>query len=169
MPKVFTEWTVLPHRPIEKLSDNLWRVSGKMGNVRRQMVLAKLRDGRVVVDNAIALDALTTVAVVLFLLVAGMEVDLSRVLKQGKVAIVVSVTGMAFPFAVGFVAGWLLPETLGREPGADPTIFALFFATALAISALPVIAKTLMDLNIYRSDIGITIVSAAAAISARFT
>lgn len=57
MPKVFTEWTVLPHRPIEKLTENLWRVSGKMGNVRRQMVLAKMRDGRVVVDNAIALDA----------------------------------------------------------------------------------------------------------------
>ena len=57
MPTAFTEWTVLPHRPIEKLSDNLWRVSGMMGNVQRQMALAKLRDGRVVVDNAIALDA----------------------------------------------------------------------------------------------------------------
>lgn len=56
MPKVFTEWTVLPHKPIEKLADNLWRVSGKLGDVQRQMVLAKLRDGRVVVDNAIALD-----------------------------------------------------------------------------------------------------------------
>jgi hypothetical protein len=57
MPNPFTEWTVLPHRPIEKLADNLWRVSGKMGEVQRQMVLAKTRDGRVVVDNAIALDA----------------------------------------------------------------------------------------------------------------
>lgn len=57
MPRVFTEWTVLPHRPIEKLADNLWRVSGKLGDIQRQMVLAKLRDGRVVVDNAIALEA----------------------------------------------------------------------------------------------------------------
>ncbi|TMQ11698.1 MAG: hypothetical protein E6J90_33825 [Deltaproteobacteria bacterium] len=56
MPKVFTEWTVLPHRPIEKLADNLWRVSGKMGEIQRQMVLARMADGRVVVDNAIALD-----------------------------------------------------------------------------------------------------------------
>jgi Kef-type K+ transport system membrane component KefB/mannitol/fructose-specific phosphotransferase system IIA component (Ntr-type) len=111
--------------------------------------------------NAIALDALTTLAVVLFLLVAGMEVDLSRVWKQGRTAIVISVVGMAFPFAVGLAAASLAPDTLGREPGADPTIFALFFATALAISALPVIAKTLMDLNIYRSDVGMTIVSAA--------
>ena len=56
MPKVFTEWTVLPHRPIEKVSDNLWRVSGKLGDVQRQMVLARMRDGRIVVNNAIALD-----------------------------------------------------------------------------------------------------------------
>ena len=57
MPKVFTEWTVLPHQPIEKVSDNLWRVTGKLGEIQRQMVLARMRDGRIVVDNAIALDA----------------------------------------------------------------------------------------------------------------
>lgn len=55
--KVFTEWTVLEHRPIEKVANNLWRVSGLMGNVQRQMTLARMRDGRVVVNNAIALDA----------------------------------------------------------------------------------------------------------------
>lgn len=55
--KTFTEWTVLEHKPIEKLADNLWRVSGIMGSIQRQMVLARMRDGRVVVNNAIALDA----------------------------------------------------------------------------------------------------------------
>jgi len=54
--KVFSEWTVLPHRPIEKLTENLWRVSGMMGSVQRQLVLARMRDGRVVVFNAIALE-----------------------------------------------------------------------------------------------------------------
>ena len=111
--------------------------------------------------NAIALDALTVVAVVMFLLVAGMEVDISRAVRQGRTALVISLAGMVFPFAVGLASAWAAPGLLGREPGADPTIFALFFATALAISALPVIAKTLMDLGIYRSDVGITIVSAA--------
>ena len=40
-------------------------------------------------------------------------------------------------------------------------LFALFMATALSISALPVIAKTLMDLNLYRSDLGMLVVAAA--------
>ena len=56
MPKPFTEWTVLPHDPVEKLADNLWRVSGQMGTVQRQMVLARRKDGGVVVHNAIALE-----------------------------------------------------------------------------------------------------------------
>lgn len=58
MAKAFTTWTVLPHKPIEKLADNLWRVSGMMpnGKTQRQMVLARLADGRVLVHNAIALD-----------------------------------------------------------------------------------------------------------------
>lgn len=54
---IFTTWTVLPHKPIEKLSSNLWRVTGMMpdGRTQRQMVLARMNDGRVVVHNAIAL------------------------------------------------------------------------------------------------------------------
>jgi hypothetical protein len=57
MARAFRAWTVLPHKPIEKLADNLWRVSGSMPNRRtqRQMVLARMADGRVVVHNAIAL------------------------------------------------------------------------------------------------------------------
>ncbi len=58
MAKPFTTWTVLPHDPIEKLSDNLWRVTGRMpdGSTQRQMILARRKDGRIVVHNGIALD-----------------------------------------------------------------------------------------------------------------
>lgn len=58
MASAYTTWTVLPHQPIEQLGDNLWRVTGTMadGRVQRQMVLARLDDGRVVIHNAIALE-----------------------------------------------------------------------------------------------------------------
>lgn len=51
-------WTVLRHDPIEKHEDNLWSVVGDIPEMalRRRMVLARTRDGRVVVHNAIALD-----------------------------------------------------------------------------------------------------------------
>lgn len=111
--------------------------------------------------NAIAISAITTLAAVLFLLVAGMEVDLSIARRQGKVAPRVSLAGILVSFSTGLSVAWFLPEYLGRHEGADPVIFALFFATALSISALPVIAKTLMDLDLYRSDLGMIIISAA--------
>src|SRR5690349_16687696 len=58
MAKCFTEWTVLPHEPIEKIADNLWRVVGFMndGKVQRQMVLGRMADGRIIVHNGIALE-----------------------------------------------------------------------------------------------------------------
>lgn len=111
--------------------------------------------------NAIALDTLVTVAIVLFLLVAGLEVDLSSVNRQGTLALKVGTVGMVLPLVVGFAAAWYLPGKLGAEESADPLVFALFFATALSITALPVIAKTLMDLDLYRSDLGMVVISAA--------
>jgi Kef-type K+ transport system membrane component KefB/mannitol/fructose-specific phosphotransferase system IIA component (Ntr-type) len=111
--------------------------------------------------SAVVLEGLTTVAIALFLLVAGMEVDLSTMWRQGKTAAIVGGAGMVVPFALGFAGGWFAPWFLGWEGKLDPVLFALFFATALSISALPVIARTLMDLNLYRSDLGMIIVAAA--------
>ncbi|HEY7745354.1 MAG TPA: cation:proton antiporter [Desulfuromonadales bacterium] len=111
--------------------------------------------------GALALDGLMALAITLFLLVAGLEVDLSSIWRQGKTAINVGIAGIVGPFAVGFAAAWFLPRLMGREAGADPLIFSLFMATALSITALPVIAKTLMDLNLYRSDLGMLVVAAA--------
>lgn len=108
-----------------------------------------------------ALHALTTLAVTLFLLVAGIEVDLSTVWRQGRASMVVSFSGIIVPFTVGAAAAWLAPDFLGRHTGADALVFTLFFATAMAISALPVIAKTLMDLNLYRTDLGMLVIAAA--------
>jgi Kef-type K+ transport system membrane component KefB/mannitol/fructose-specific phosphotransferase system IIA component (Ntr-type) len=110
---------------------------------------------------SIALDGLTTVAIVLFLLVAGMEVDLSTVWRQGKAAMIVSTLGILVPFVLGFATAWSFPGLVGHDPRQQLLIFALFFATALSISALPVIAKTLMDVNMYRSDFGMLIIASA--------
>jgi hypothetical protein len=56
MAKCLEEWKVLPHKPIEKLEENLWHVVGKLGPIERMMVVARLGDGRLVIFNAVALD-----------------------------------------------------------------------------------------------------------------
>ena len=112
--------------------------------------------------GALVLDGMMTLAITLFLLVAGMEVDLSTIWRQGKTAIAVSMAGIIGPFGVGFAAAWFFPQLIGGQAGGENAlVFALFIGTALSISALPVIIKTLMDLNLYRSDLGMLVVAAA--------
>lgn len=112
-------------------------------------------------SNAVALHAVTTLSIVLFLLIAGLEVDLSTIWRQGRVAIKVGVLGMLIPAALGFMVAIGLSDRLGRQDDADPLLFALFLSIAFAISALPVIARTLMDLDLYRTDLGMIVISAA--------
>ena len=109
----------------------------------------------------IALETVTTLGVVFFLLIAGLEIDLRSIFRQGKSALAVSFFGVIIPFAFGFGAAGLFPRFLGAAPGADRLIFSLFVGTALSISALPVIAKILMDLNLLRSEMGTVVMSSA--------
>lgn len=111
--------------------------------------------------NALVLDAISSLAIVLFLLVAGIEVDLSIAWKQGRAALKIGVLGTIIPFAIGLACALAAPSALGQPEGSKTLVFALFIATAMAISALPVIARILMDLDLYRTDLGMTIVSAA--------
>jgi Kef-type K+ transport system membrane component KefB/mannitol/fructose-specific phosphotransferase system IIA component (Ntr-type) len=111
----------------------------------------------------IVLDTVTTLGVVFFLLTAGLEIDLRSIFRQGKSALLVSLFGVAFPFAAGFAAASAFPAEMGAGSGAGTStlIFALFVGTALSISALPVIAKILMDLNLLRTEVGTVIISSA--------
>jgi hypothetical protein len=58
MPKAHDQWTVLHHKPIEKLEENLWSVTGTLPGMalKRVMTLVRLDDGGIVVHSAIALD-----------------------------------------------------------------------------------------------------------------
>jgi Kef-type K+ transport system membrane component KefB/mannitol/fructose-specific phosphotransferase system IIA component (Ntr-type) len=111
--------------------------------------------------NPLVLKAMATLAVVLFLLVAGMELDLSAILRQGRTAALVSLLGIVVPFVLGFGAAFGVPTAFGADVTSNRLIFSLFIATAMSISALPVIARTLMDLSLYKSDFGMLIVAAA--------
>jgi len=111
--------------------------------------------------QASAFSVLTLVSIVLFLTVAGLEVDLGRLLARLRVASAVGIAGIVVPFTTGFGAAYFWPAALGAEGVVEPIVFALFIGTALAISALPVIAKTLIDLDLYRTDLGALVIGSA--------
>ncbi len=111
----------------------------------------------------IALDGFVVISATLLLLVVGLEVDLSTVRRQGKTTAYVSLLGVALPFILGFGLAYGLPDVLGAGPRgqAAPLPFAIFVGIAVSITALPVIAKILMDMNLAKSDLGMLIISSA--------
>lgn len=108
----------------------------------------------------VALDGITSLSVIMLLFVAGLEVQLQIVLKQGKAAIYTSFLSMIIPFLLGFAVVWYVPEIFNFK-STNKLIYALFFGTAMAVSALPVITRILMDLNLFKTKVGMVIIAAA--------
>lgn len=106
------------------------------------------------------LNGYKTIAVVLLLVVAGLEIDLTAVRRSGRALAFTSVFSAVIPFVLGYGAGLLLPDRDLADPSRRQ-LHAAFLGIALAISALPVITRTLLDLGLMKSDIGILVLSAA--------
>jgi Kef-type K+ transport system membrane component KefB len=108
-----------------------------------------------------AFDGLANIGVIMLMFIAGSEVDLKQIRQQGKQAASISLFGLLFPFALGFFCIWFFHDYIFSVPAADRLIPSLFFGTALSITALSVIVKVLMDLNIIRTKIGGLVLTAA--------
>lgn len=105
------------------------------------------------------LEVVSWLGMVLLLLLTGIETDVRLMRSLGRSAVRVSLGGMLVNFALGGTLGWLMPANLLTSPSSRP-LFAAFLATALAITAMPVVAKILIDLGLIRRNIGIVILSA---------
>ena len=105
------------------------------------------------------LEVVGTLGMVLLLLLTGLETDLRLLKNLGRAALIASATGMALPFATGFFLGTMTPPSYLAQPD-HRILFSLFLATAMSISAMPVIAKILMDLDLTKRNIGLVILSA---------
>jgi Kef-type K+ transport system membrane component KefB len=104
-------------------------------------------------DQFHLLDAVGQISVLLLVGITGMQLDLGLVRRRGATAVRVSIAGLTVPLALGVGCGFLLPASLMAEHG-DRTVFALFLGVALSVSAIPVIAKTLMDLDLLHRNVG---------------
>ncbi len=108
------------------------------------------------------LSAVGWIGVFLLLIVTGLETDLALVRRLGAAIGRVTVGTLLIPILFGLGVGWVMPDVF-LGPKAQRGVFALFMATALGISALPVIAKVLSELDLMRRNIAQVILAAAMA------
>jgi len=104
-------------------------------------------------------DTVGWLGVLFLLLETGLEVDFSSAWRQRGDALKIALAGVVVPMVIAFVPSLFLPSSYLAEPD-HRLLFALFMATAMAISAMPVAARALHDVNLSKTDLGFLIMSA---------
>jgi len=100
--------------------------------------------------------ALTDLGIFFLMLLAGTELQPRELTESSKGALAVAFGGTFVPMAMGMGLGWyFLPQSELKMAQI------LFLAVALAVTAIPIAVKVLMDLGQLESKAGRMIVSAA--------
>ena len=110
---------------------------------------------------AIAFDGISRLSVMLLLFIAGMEVKLNNIRTRGKAAAKISIMGIFFPLLIGFGITWFFYDTFFTATTTNKLAPALFMGTALSITALGVMAKILIDIDLIKSRFGNLMMTAA--------
>jgi Kef-type K+ transport system membrane component KefB len=114
-------------------------------------------------DQLAGVQVVGMLGLITLMLVTGIETDLHLVLRRKREAIALAAGGFVGPMLIGLAIGWLLPAHLHGPRGGTGSFMA-FVAVATSISAVPVIAKVLLELKLTRRDIGQLILSVAMLI-----
>ncbi|HEX7308553.1 cation:proton antiporter [Lentzea sp.] len=100
------------------------------------------------------LSVLADISVALFMFIVGMELDLGAVRRGGRTAISVATASVLVLFGLGLTDQY--------APAGTNTGFLLFFAVAMSVTALPVLARILTDLGMQRTATGSLVLVSAA-------
>ncbi len=107
------------------------------------------------------LETVAWLGVLFLLLDTGLEIDFSIAWRQRGSALVIALSDILIPMVVAFVPLIFLPDRFLAH--ADRRIiFGLFMATVMTISAMPVSARGLHDLNLLKTNLGFLTMSALA-------
>lgn len=85
--------------------------------------------------------------------IAGMETDIRLIKVHSKKAITIASTALFVSFISVFLFSLTIPNNLLVNPDTK-YLFAAFLSITISVSAISVIAKVLIDLNLIRRDFG---------------
>jgi Kef-type K+ transport system membrane component KefB len=120
------------------------------------------------VGDAMLVKVFTVIAqlgLILLLFLVGLEFEGRHVRENGRAAVLISVAGIAVPFALGAALAPAIHPYLGAHPTAGTVSLpglTLFLGVALSITAIPVLGRIMMELRITRTRLGSITITAAA-------
>lgn len=112
-------------------------------------------------DTLVFLKNIAEVGISLYLFVMGLEIDLPRLQKTARSAILVSQLSIILPFALGLLLAHQI-YTSYAPTGFGLFEFSLFIGVSLSITAFPVLARILADSSLHKTRLGDLALTCAA-------
>lgn len=103
---------------------------------------------------------MSQIGLVLLMFLIGLEFEFGHLRENRRAALSVSFAGIFLPFGLGMWLGSYLHTALGLR--SNWLFFSLFMATAMSITAIPILGRIMMELRMNRSLIGSLTITAAA-------
>ncbi|WP_405827941.1 cation:proton antiporter [Streptomyces sp. NBC_00105] len=100
-----------------------------------------------------ALDALYQLGQLLLMFLAGAELRIRAGRRERRTGAIVAAAGLVVPFAAGAGIAALVPDSFAGPAGSTVTT-ALVVGLAMAVAAIPVISRIMMDLKIMDTAFG---------------
>src|SRR6266404_553690 len=98
---------------------------------------------------------------IFYMFFVGASLDLTHLRDNRAIALVTSMTSIAIPFAAGVSLALLFHAQLAAA-GTSRLVFALFMGVCLSITAFPVLARILHELDLLGTRLGAVAISCAA-------
>lgn len=100
------------------------------------------------------------IGLIFLMFVVGLEFEFGQLRRTGRTAIGVAVAGIALPFVLGAALAWSIHSRVAND--VSQAGFILFLATALSITAIPILGRIMMEFGLTRTRLGVLTISAAA-------
>lgn len=95
---------------------------------------------------------LAEVGVLLLMFLAGLDLHLNDLIESGKASALAGILGVVVPIGLGILVGLMFGSNLRT---------AIFIGLVLSATSVSISAQTLMELNVLRSRVGVTLLGAA--------
>lgn len=107
--------------------------------------------------------AASQVGLALYMFIVGVELDTKLITKQRGGALLVSLSGIAMPFILGFLLSTAVAgDSRFYEDHVTPLNAGIYMGAAMCITAFPMLARIIYELNLSSTPMGVLALSAGA-------
>ncbi|EGG14524.1 Na+/H+ antiporter [Cavenderia fasciculata] len=109
------------------------------------------------------LNVIANVGLIFFMFMVGLEVDPTILKKNLKSSMIISLSSIILPFAMGIgLAAILYDKMVAEDEKLSFPLFCVFVGVAISITAFPVLARILTERGLMTSKVGVTSLAAAS-------